>query len=339
LLALLRIVAEAGRPFAVHGRAYSWVSSLYRPMLFGTAHNLRSVRELLGLARASGARIQLSHQIFVGRRTWRTHRAVLAEIDRAIADGLDVAFDAFPYTVGNSTINVIFPDWFLDGFDRNVNDARMLRKLKREIWVLRQALGIGFGDITLLRTEQSELEPLEGMTFAAIARQMELPEFEAYMHVARVSQGRARILLGTYSGDERNEAPLQAALIHPRCAFMTDTILSSRGRHNPASFGTFPRILGRYSRDLRLFDLEEAVRRMTFFPAERMGLKGVGRIGEGMWGDVVLFDPETIADRTTLERADVPPVGIEAVCISGQIVVRQGEVVAEGRHGRVLRSA
>jgi N-acyl-D-amino-acid deacylase len=126
-------------------------------------------------------------------------------------------------------------------------------------------------------------------------------------------------------------------LAHPRCAFMTDTILTRRGRHNPASFGTFPRVLGRYSRDLGLFSLEEAVRRMTSFPAERIGLAGVGRIAEGAWADLVLFDPATVADNTTLDRPDAPPAGIQAVLIAGQVVAQDGQIVSQERIGRILR--
>ncbi|RPI22564.1 MAG: N-acyl-D-amino acid deacylase, partial [Chloroflexota bacterium] len=136
LLALLHVVAEMGGIFTVHGRAYSWVSPFYSPMFFGAAHNLRSVRELIALARQAGVRLELSHQIFVGRRTWRTYPAVLKEIDRAREAGLDVAFDAFPYTVGNSTINVVFPEWFLDGFHQNISDPKALKRLKREIDLL-----------------------------------------------------------------------------------------------------------------------------------------------------------------------------------------------------------
>lgn len=118
---------------------------------------------------------------------------------------------------------------------------------------------------------------------------------------------------------------------------MTDTCLTSRGTHNPASFGTFPRILGRYSRDLKLFSLEEAVRRMTAFSAERTGLAGVGRIAEGFWVDLVLFDPQTVADRTTPEHPDASPVGVRAVLIGGQVVARDGEMLPGRRHGRVPR--
>ena len=337
LLALLQVVAEEGAVFTVHGRAYTWVSPFYTPMILGTPHNVRSTRELLGLARQAGVRLQLSHLIFVGRHTWRTHRTVLGDIERAAAGGLDVAFDAFPYTVGNSTINVVFPDWFLDGFEGNIDDPCALRRLKREMTLLRRTLGLDYRDITLLWGRAPELAELEGLDFGAIALRLGLPEFEAYVHVARASEGKARVLLGTYSGDGGREEPLRAVLAHPLCAFMTDTILTRRGRHNPASFGTFPRVLGRYSRDLGLFPLEEAVRRMTSFPAERIGLAGVGRIAEGSWADLVLFDPETVADNTTLDRADAPPAGIRAVLISGQVVAQDGGVVGQQRLGRVLR--
>ena len=337
LFPLLRIVAEEGAAFTVHGRAYTWVSAFYSPQIIGTAHNIRSVRELLDLAQQAGVRLQLSHQIFVGRRTWRTHRKVLAEIDRAAAHGLDVAFDAFPYTYGNTTVNVIFPEWFLDGFAQHINDPQSLKKFKREIDLLRLTLGLDYDDITLLWGCAPELTELEGLDFGAIARRLNMSNYDAYIQVARVSEGNARVLLGTYSGDAGREEPLQAALAHPLCAFMTDTILTRQGKHNPASFGTFPRILGRYSRDLGLFSLEEAVRRMTSFSAERMGLPNIGLVSKGNWADLVLFDPQTVSDNTTLAQPDAPPTGIRAVLISGQVAVQDGQVQTTERHGRVMR--
>jgi N-acyl-D-amino-acid deacylase len=337
LLPLLRAVAELGGVFSVHGRAYTWVSPFYSPMIGGTAHNIRSVRELLELARQAGVRLQLSHQIFVGRHTWRTYRTVLRDIERAAASGLDVAFDAYPYTCGNTTINVVFPAWFLADFARHINDPRSLKRLKREMDLLRWTLGLDYGDITLLRMPTPELAELEGLDFATIARRLRMPNFDAYIHMARTSGGKARVLLYTYSGDEAHEAPLRAMLSHPLCSFMTDTIVTQRGKSNPATYGTYPRILGRYSRDLGLFSLEEAVRRMTSYPAQRMNLTDVGRIAEGFAADLVLFDPATIADRTTRDQPEIPPAGVHAVLIAGQIVAQEGRMLPGPRRGRVLR--
>jgi N-acyl-D-amino-acid deacylase len=337
LLALLRVVAQEEGVFTVHGRAYSWVSPLYRPMVGGTPHNVRSVRDLLELARESGARLQLSHQIFVGRRTWRTYPTVLRDIERAADSGVDVAFDAFPYTLGNTEIKVVFPDWFLDGFSVSISDPRALRRLKWEINLTRWLLGLDYKDITLMYAQVPELADLEGLDFDAIARRLGMSCFEAYIHVARLSAGEARVLINAYSGDDRHEEPLQAVLAHPLCAFMTDTILTRHGLQNPASFGTFPRILGRYSRDLGLFSLEEAVRRMTSFPAQRMELADVGRVAQGAWGDLVVFDPETVADNTASDCPEASPTGIHAVLISGRVVARDGKLVGGQRRGRILR--
>ncbi|APR81754.1 putative D-aminoacylase [Minicystis rosea] len=337
LLALLRAASEEGGLFTVHGRAYTWVSPFYKPMVLGAPHNLRSVRELIDLARDARIRLQLSHQIFIGRRTWRTYPAVLRAIDEAAASGVDVAFDAFPYTVGNTTVNAIFPDWVLDHFQKRINDPAIIARLRREHLLFRLGLGLEYSDITLLWGAIPELLPYEGLDFESIARKMGVDAFEAYVHVARMSDGKARVLIGTYSGDGDSEEPLRAVLSHPLCAFETDTILTRRGKHNPASFGTFPRVLGRYSRELGLFSLEEGIRRMTSLPAERIGLSGVGRIAPGARADLVLFDPARIGDNTGPGRSDAAPSGVARVMIGGETVVEAGALVKGPRRGKVLR--
>jgi N-acyl-D-amino-acid deacylase len=334
LTALCRVVAEEEAIFTVHGRAYTWVSPFYKPMLLPPAHNVRSVDEMLAVARASGAKLQLSHQIFIGRRTWRTHRTVLAHIEEAAAQGVDVAFDAFPYTAGNTTINAILPEWVLDDFRARIRDPKIIKRLGREFAMFRFALGLDWPDITVLwGGGPPELAAFEGMNLGQIAARMGVEPFDAYVHVARESDGHARVLIGTYSGDGEHEEPLRAVLSHRLCAFETDTILVRRGRHNPASFGTFPRVLGRYRRELGLFSLEEAVRRMTSFPAERIGLPGIGRIAPGHAADLVLFDAETVGD----SGPEGSPRGIDKVLISGEVVVEGGEVVSGPRRGRLLR--
>jgi N-acyl-D-amino-acid deacylase len=334
LTELARVVADEGAVYTVHARAYVWISPFYKPVLLGPPHNIRSVDEQLDIARRSRVKLQLSHQIFIGRRTWRTHRAVLRRIEDAVAAGVDAAFDAFPYTAGNTTINAILPAWVLDRFEERIRDPKVLRRLRVEFAAFRLLLGLDWSDFTLLwGGGPAALGAFEGLDLATIARRLGLDPFDAYVHVARESSGHARVLIGTYSGDGEHEEPLRAVLSHPLCAFETDTIITRRGLPNPATFGTFPRVLGRYAREGRLFSLEEAVRRMTSFPAERIGLQGVGRVAPGHAADLVLFDPATVGDA----GSEGPPQGIAKVILGGEVVVERGAVDTGARRGRVLR--
>ena len=338
LQAMIRTVGQEGGIYAVHNRTYRWMSPFYKPLTGGVPHNIRSIREQLDLAGKAKAKLQFSHLIFVGRNTWDTYKTALDDIERAAEDGLDVAFDAFPYTYGNTTIKVNFPKWFLIDLEANLRDAAALDRLEAELDSHAEMVGRGYADIYLLWAGKPELAHLEGADFATIADHLGVSPFTAYVTVARESDLKARILQDTFSGDAESEVPLRAVLSHPLCAFMLDTILTTKGIPNPASLGTFPRILGKYSRDLGLFSLEEAVRRMTSFSADRIGLKDLGRVAEGSWADLVLFDPQTVADKTTLRSPDTAPTGIKSVLISGQVVAQDGRLVNEDRHGRVLRS-
>ena len=105
---------------------------------------------------------------------------------------------------------------------------------------------------------------------------------------------------------------------------------------HPRYSGTFPRVLGRYARELKLFSIEEAVRKMTSLPAARLGLNGKGVLRPGMDADLVLFDPETVLDGSTYERPMTPPVGVEAVWVGGCLGACRGKTTGE-RAGRVLR--
>jgi N-acyl-D-aspartate/D-glutamate deacylase len=112
---------------------------------------------------------------------------------------------------------------------------------------------------------------------------------------------------------------------------------TTNGVDNPASYGTFPRILGRYVRELRLLALPDAVRRMTSFSAERMGLRERGRITTGLAADRVVFDPQTVGDNTTRRAPSRSPSGIDYVVVNGAVVVEHGTFARASRAGRVLR--
>ncbi len=336
LAALARIVATEGGVYAVHARAYTAVSDAYPP--FGAAHNVRAVRDLIKIATASGVRLQISHLLFAGRRTWRTAEQVLAEIQRAYSRGTDVAFDAVPYTVGGGPLELLFPGWFVSRFPASVNSRAAVLRLRTEFAIQRALVGIDYEDLRLMSSCNPGLHRLEGLDFAEIARTLGVGPLDAEIHVARESAFGAMVLFDTCSGSVDDDTTLQEVLRHPLCAFITNATISRHGAPNPAWFGAFPRVLGHFSRDLRLFSLEEAIRRMTSYPAERIGLNGIGRVAEGLDADLVVLDPDTVGAGPSGGR-NGHPSGIDAVILSGQLAAASGEVVSGPRYGRVLRRA
>ena len=117
----------------------------------------------------------------------------------------------------------------------------------------------------------------------------------------------------------------------------TDAFSLGRGKPHPALHGAFPRVLGEYVRDQRLITLEDAVRRMTSLSAERFHLEERGLVREGYWADLTVFDPDTIADRTTYLEPEAAPAGIELVVINGAVVAEDGRVATDSRAGHVVR--
>jgi N-acyl-D-amino-acid deacylase len=337
LRSVLRTVSERGALYATHQRSFRRVSPFYEVEAATMPHNLLSIREQLELARRTNVRLQISHLIFVGRNTWSTYPNALREIDHAADEGLDVAFDAFPYTLGNTTISINFPPWFLADQRANLQNPAALSRFESDFETSNSVIGRDWSDIYLMWGGSPQLTDLEGLNFSDIGSRLDTTPFRAYVEVAIRSDCKARILQDTFSGDRDSEDALCAVLAHPLCAFELDTILTRKGQPNPASFGAYPRILGKYARDMELFNLEEAVRRMTSFPAQRIGLTEIGEIQSGHFADLVAFDPDTVADNTTYEDFSAPPSGIEWVMISGEVVAERGALISDHRCGRVLR--
>ncbi|MCP5042457.1 MAG: amidohydrolase family protein [bacterium] len=337
LEALCRVAAQANKPVTVHLKAFSRISPCY-PMTTLGAHNLRALDEMLEVGRKSGVSLQLSHFIVVGRRSWSTAGEALARVDRAREQGLDVMIDAFPYTCGNTTIVAPFPYWFLARLPNAYNSRSARARLRVELEVGFRLAGFRYPDFQVMDSGVEGWEELNGLRVDQIAAHWGTSCFDAMLRLAERSRGAALMLFHSYSGEPGREEALESVLRHPACLFETDTVLRSTGYPNPASLGTFPRILGPLCRDRKLFDLATAIRRMTSASAERFGLTERGVLAPGKAADVVVFDPERISDRPPSDdRPAGRPIGIDHVFLNGQQVVRQGVAVPGLRAGRILR--
>lgn len=331
-----RWAAREDKLFTSHLKAYSWMSGAMASDPMTEPHNLAALDEILRVGEASGARVQVSHLIFVGRQTWPSWPKALERIDAARARGLDVAFDAFPYTAGNTTASVIFPAHVLPRLEEVMASPEELANLRSFATFAFEALGFGLPDIQIMRANSPALNQYDGLRITEAAKRAGMEPFDFYCRLVLESQRMARVLIHTYSGDKGEEEALRAVLAHPQCLIETDTFVTRDGHQNPATYGTFPRALSTYVKE-GLFTLEEAVRKMTGGAAERLRWKDRGWVREGCAADLVVLDAATLQDTATFEAPARFPLGIERVYINGRPVIADGRYDANAGAGRVLR--
>ena len=265
---------------------------------------LEALDEAIAIGEHAKCRVQISHHKAAGKRNWGKTLQTHARLAQALAAGVDVAFDVYPYTAGSGPL--------VEYFDPRAPDLDLL-------------------EVTRLAT-CPPFPALEGRMLVDIARDegSDIPTL-----VARIlaGPGGERTLCITFTmGDE----DLERNLIHPRSMIGSDGLADLTGKPHPRLFGTFPRVLARYVRERKLLSLPAAVRKMTSMPSERFGLVGRGRIAEGMQADLVLFDAEQVTDLASYDEPKLTPRGIECVVVNGALAYRSGVI---SRAGRPLRAA
>lgn len=329
LEALCRVVAERGGYWAPHTRSYG-----------GAA--LSAYREVLDIGRRTGCPIHLTHATMNFAPNRGRAAELLALIDDAIADGVDVTLDTYPYLPGSTTLASLLPSRLSESGDL-LGVIAGLDADAREIvrWELEETGCDGFhgepaewGRIRIAGTGDPALGALVGRTIAEIAEESGRRAVDVVLDTIVQDAGATSILM--HVGDEDN---VRAIMRHPRHTGGSDGILIG-ARPHPRGRGTFPRYLGHYVRDLGILTLEEAVRHLAGTPAERLGLhrgdapRGVIRVGAT--ADLVLFDPETVAAGATFDAPHLPPVGIVEVLVGGVGVVEGGRATG-ATPGRALR--
>lgn len=324
-------------------------NALYASHIRGEGRTLQtSIAEAITIGRRSGCRVQISHLKAAGRPNWGGVAPAIEQIEAARAEGIDVAMDVYPYAAGATQLAVLLPPWVHEGGREamltRLADPEVRAQIRaqtenpppdwpgyplrgREEWEARK---IG-------STHRPENEWMVGRSIWEIAETLELHPCDTVCEILRRDDGRT-----SFIAFHIDESEMRTALAHPLSAVGSDGLAVAadgptvRGRPHPRFFGTFPRVLGKYVREERLFSLPEAIRKMTSWPAQRLGLRDVGRVAPGYRANLVLFDPKTVCDTATFEEPCRFPVGIEAVIVGGQLVAR-GHHATDERPGRVVR--
>ena len=337
LSAFCKVAADADKPVAIHLKALSNLSPCY-PVTSLEAHNVRALKEAISLAEQTGVRLQLSHFIFVGRKSWSSADKCLKLVDDARKRGADIMIDAFPYTCGNTTILAPFPFWFLAKIPEAYSSFWLKARLKLELTLGFKLVGFSYPDFQVMDVALPEYEEINGLRLSEIAKKWNSSPFDAMLKLAEKSRGASLMLYHAYSGEPGNEGLLEKVLSKDYCLFETDAAMKSSGFPNPASIGTFPRILGHYVRERQLFSLEDAIHRMTGASAERFGIKNTGVLEKGKAADIVCFDAGTIGDNyNDISEPAGKPKGIKHVFINGEHVVNEGSYIDAVKAGRIIR--
>ena len=324
LEALGRTAARYDRLFAAHMRNYN-------------DRLIEAVEEVLDVARATGCRLQVSHLAVAGRRNWGKVPQALELIDRARADGLDVATDIYPYIAGSANLSQLLPEWAQDGGTPQIvarlGDASVRRAILED-W--RTSLFFGWDEVEIVLADPG-MEDLIGLTVAKIGERYGTDPALAMLDLVRDTENRA--VMVAYG---RSEDDLRAVLSHPATSIGSDSLAmdpdgpSAIGRPHPRNFGCYPRFLGRYVRDGGIATLERAIAMSTSAAADRVGLRDRGRLVEGAAADMVVFDEATILDRASFEDPKQFPIGIDLVLVNGQVVVEGDRQHDDVRPGVVL---
>lgn len=337
---LAEIVADKNRILTVHNRALSRYSGAYPNIpYFSRAHNLRALEEVLTIGINTGVKTQVSHLIFVGRKSWPTAHKALQMIELAQDKGLRVKMDIYPHFCGNSYLTVFLPAWFTENLQQNLENPWAVKRLKFELHMAKLLLGFDLNEIQIMEARYKAGEKYNGLNLGEISNMEHIQPMDVMLKIIRESGGKALQLTWGYSGDDENEWLIEKMMQHPLCLFETDTLLLSKGFPNPCSYGAFPRILGRFVRDKKTLSLAEAVSKMSGKTADWFGIRDRGTVKPGQFADLVLFNPDTIADNTTVDDTARRPTGIEKVMTNGQWVVENGHYVRGIKPGVVVRSS
>ncbi|HSE26215.1 MAG TPA: D-aminoacylase [Pyrinomonadaceae bacterium] len=295
-----------------------------------------SMSEVFEIARRAQIPVEIWHLKTAYKKNWGRMPEVIKKISDARANGLDISADVYPYIAGSTSLSACLPPWALEGgtdkMMERLRDPATRERLKKEISSDQQDweniyLGSGGPTGVLIGSVVNrELETLQGKRISEIAAEQKKDPLDAVFDLILADHGQTGAIYFMMSEDD-----LRAAMRAPFVSFCTDS--GSRAtdgplagsKSHPRGWGTYPRILGRYVRDEKMLSLESAIQKMTGGPAARVGLHDRGRLREGMFADVTIFDPTTVIDRATFESPNQYPLGIQYVLVNGQVSVDKGQ--------------
>jgi len=289
---------------------------------------LESVKEAIGIGGEAGIPVEISHHKAEGKVNWGKVKESLKMIEEVRDRGIDVTCDVYPYVAASTVLSAELPHWAHEGGTEKLvqrltdaeTRARLIREMREESPDQASMLEVDIWDVTQIARCKNHPN-LEGKTVSEIAQTKHMDAFELVFDLL-IDDAAISIV-----GFHMCEDDVCTVLRHPVSMIGTDASavapygVLGKGKPHPRSYGTFPRVLGKYVREERILTLENAIRKMTSLPAQKLGLRDRGIIREGMRADITIFNPETITDRATYQNPHQYPDGVEYVIVNGKIAV------------------
>jgi N-acyl-D-amino-acid deacylase len=333
LIAISEVAGEHGGMYISHMRSEG-------------SRLLEAVDELIRISREAGLPAEIYHLKAAGESNWGKLDAVIARVEAARAEGLRITADMYLYTAGSTGLDAAMPTWVQEGgydaWAERLRDPAIRRRVKAEMQARQDGWenlmqDAGAEGTLLVGFRNDSLRPYIGRTLADVAAERGTDIWDTAIDL--VIEDGSRVQVVYFLMSEENVAR-QIAL--PWVAFdsdagsmTTEPPFTNNGTH-PRAYGNFARLLGKYVREERVVPLEEAIRRLTSFPSENLGITDRGRLVEGYHADVVIFDPATIIDHASFEQPHQYATGVREVLVNGGVVLRGGEPTG-AMPGRVVR--
>jgi N-acyl-D-aspartate/D-glutamate deacylase len=307
---------------------------------------LPALDEAFRIGREANIPVEIWHLKAAGKSNWGRMPEIVARIEAARRSGLDVAADTYAYPAAFNTFSAVIPPWAHDGGDKKLierlKDPAMRARIRKEMgtpsgeWNNEWQQVKGPESFILSAVQNPKLIPLQGKSIAEIAKLWNKDPIDTVFDI--LIEDEAFTMVGMFIMDEPDVA---LAIRQPWVSICNDSqgsaldgVLGKEHPH-PRAFGTFPRILRKYVREERVLTLEDAVRKFTSLPAQRMRFADRGVLKEGMWADVVVFDPETVRDLATFDQPNQLSKGMRFVLVNGVPVIEEGKMT-NALPGKVL---